>query len=52
MTTAITSRRQSRDSALDHSLAMRLAATEYTRVADLLERLSPPSLVQPDGLLG
>jgi len=47
MTTAITSRRQSRDSALDHSLAMRLAATEYTRVADLLERLSPQTWSSP-----
>lgn len=46
MTMASTSRR-SRGSALDHRSAMRLAATEYTRMADLLEGLSPQAWARP-----
>ena len=36
-----------RGSALDHRSAMRLAATEYTRMADLLEGLSPKAWASP-----
>jgi uncharacterized protein (TIGR03083 family) len=47
MTIDQSTRQRPRGSALDHALAMRLAATEYARVVTLLEQLTPEQWAAP-----
>ena len=47
MTSTVSTKQQPRTSALDHEAAMRLAATEYDRVATVFEQLSPDQWSAP-----